>query len=327
MGFISFNENYYRRKLEDYENRPLSEPEIYEVKQMLKVLDDLTDEGYAHLNDRMEADFSCLSRLRTILQKCKESPFPVDHERLSDISYSVEEYELEGMLGKLVTESRGQCGVSNNTFLPAIRQYSEWIGFEQDTEYIFLMRDALLPYVFFCSRNLKNCRPWLISRRFLADITKTENVDDDIRLPLYEALESGHIEFDDFSVYCKEKIVPVIDEYPELKSVLLNLLGSIKQSKIIVIESGYMGTIPMMLKALDDRVDFRLFTTAPFLYETYQDRIYCRKYEDIRQFETVYSQDLLLRYSSYHDGKFYVNVSVDEQVKTKSGNEIKEFMR
>ena len=83
----------------------------------------------------------------------------------------------------------------------------------------------------------------------------------------------------------------------------------------------------MMLKALDDRVDFRLFTTAPFLYETYQDRIYCRKYEDIRQFETVYSQDLLLRYSSYHDGKFYVNVSVDEQVKTKSGNEIKEFMR
>ena len=43
-----------------------------------------------------------------------------------------------------------------------------------------------------------------------------------------------------------------------------------------------MGTIPMMLKALDDRVDLRLFSTAPFLYEIYQNRILCGKYEDIR---------------------------------------------
>lgn len=61
-----------------------------------------------------------------------------------------------------------------------------------------------------------------------------------------------------------------------------------------MIESGYMGTVPMMLKALDDRVDFRLFTTAPFLYETYKDKIFCRKYEDIRRFETLYSQDLFI---------------------------------
>ena len=31
MGFISFNENYYRRKLEEYENRTLSDADIYEV--------------------------------------------------------------------------------------------------------------------------------------------------------------------------------------------------------------------------------------------------------------------------------------------------------
>ena len=33
MGFISFNENYYRQKLEDYEHRSLSDADIYEVKQ------------------------------------------------------------------------------------------------------------------------------------------------------------------------------------------------------------------------------------------------------------------------------------------------------
>ena len=56
MGFISFNENYYRRKLEEYENKILSDTKIREAKQLLKVLDDLTDEGYTNLNDTMEAD-------------------------------------------------------------------------------------------------------------------------------------------------------------------------------------------------------------------------------------------------------------------------------
>ena len=54
MGFISFKEKYYRRKLEDYENRILSDADIYEAKQILKILDDLTDEGYTNLNDTME---------------------------------------------------------------------------------------------------------------------------------------------------------------------------------------------------------------------------------------------------------------------------------
>ena len=298
MGFMSFNENYYRRKLEEYEKKILSDADICEAKQLLKVLDDLTDEGYTNLNDTMEADFSCLTRLRAVLHRCGVVPFPIDHERLSDTVYGKEIY-----------------------------RYSKWIGHEIDTAYVFLMRDALLPYVFFRSRGRDNIYPWLISRRFLEDITETEYVDDDIRLPLYEALESGHIQFDDYSAYCKERILPVLNEHPKLKTILLDLVSSIKQNRIIVIESGYMGTIPMMLKALDDRVDFRLFTTAPFLNETYKDRIFCRKYEDIRRFETLYSQDLFMQYSSYSSGKFYVNVSADESVKEKTISEIAGLMR
>lgn len=327
MGFISFNENYYRKKLEDYENKILSNAEICEAKQLLKVLDDLTDEGYTNLNDRMEADFSCLTRLRAVLQRCGEVPFPMDHERLSDTVYGKDEYELEELLGHLVEETKNHSSVSANPFLEEIYRYCEWIGYEEDTAYVFLMRDALLPYVFFHSRGRDNIYPWLISRRFLEDITETEYVDDDIRLPLYEALESNHIQFDDYSAYCKKRILPVLNEYPKLKAILLDLLSQIKQNRIIVIESGYMGTIPMMLKALDDRVDFRLFTTAPFLYETYQDRIFCRKYEDIRRFETLYSQDLFMQYSSYCNRNFYVNVSADELVKKKTISETARLMR
>ena len=327
MGFISFNENYYRRKLEDYENKILSDAEICEAKQLLKVLDDLTDEGYTNLNDRMEADFSCLTRLRAVLHRCEEVPFPIDHEKLSDTSYGKNEYELEEVLGNLIEEAKKHSSVSANPFLEEIYMYCEWIGYEEDTAYVFLMRDALLPYIFFRSRGRDNICPLLISRRFLEDITETEYVDDDIRLPLYEALESGHVRFDDYSAYCRERILPVLNEYPELENILLDLLGSIKQNRIIVIESGYMGTIPMMLKALDDRVDFRLFTTAPFLYETYQGKIFCRKYEDIRRFETLYSQDLFMQYSSYRNGKFYVNVSAEESVKEKTISETTRLMR
>ncbi len=327
MGFLSFNEQFYQRKLDQYENRSLSETEIYDVKQILKVLDDLADEGYTFLNERMEADFACLTRLRAILQKSGASPFPLGHERLSDTIYGKEEYELQGLLTSLIKEAGEHGNPSVNPFLTDIVQYCDWIGYEEDTAYVFLMRDAFLPYAYYSSRNRSHLHPWLISRRFLEDITMTENADDDIRLPLYEALETGHAEFNDFCRYCSEKITAVLDGHARLKSVLLELLGSIPQKKIIAVESGYMGTIPMMLRALDDRVDFRLFTAAPFLYETYRERIFCDRYEDIRRFETVYAQDLLLKYSSFHSGKFYVHMSADGQVRNISCSEISTFIR
>ena len=139
MGFMSFNENYYRRKLEEYENKILSDAEIREAKQLLKVLDDLTDEGYTNLNDTMEADFSCLTRLRAVLHRCGEAPFPIDHERLSDTVYGKDEYELESLLGNLIEDAGSHSGVSANPFLEEIYRYCEWIGYEEDTAYVFLL--------------------------------------------------------------------------------------------------------------------------------------------------------------------------------------------
>ena len=326
MGFISFNEKYYQNKLEEFENKRLSESEIYEAKQLLKILDDLADEGYTNLNNRMENDFSCLTRLRKVLDINGALPFPIDHERLPDTIYDNKECEMGEVLEKLVLEAGNCSGDSDNPFLETILRYSEWIGQEEDTAYVFLMRDALLPYMFFKSRKIDNLYPWLISRKFMEDITNEEGADDDVRIPLYEALENRHIRFDEFFTYCKEEIITSLDEYKEIKEILLDLLGSIKQNKIIVVESGYMGTMPMMLKALDDRVDFRLFTTAPFLYETYKDKIFCRKYEDIRRFETLYANDLLMQYSSYKNEKFYVKISEEDVVRDKALSEIKKII-
>ena len=323
MGFLSFHEAYYRQKLASLESGPSAAGEIYEARQLLKLLDDLADEGYLELNRRMEDGFACLTRLRALLDRAGVSPFPVSGGGLPQTAYGPEEYELTALLDSLIDRAAEHPAASGNPFLRDICDYSSWIGREADTAYIFLLRDTLLPYVFYRSRGYPALYPWLISRRFLWDVTGIPYVDDAIRLPVYDALEAGHTGFDAFSAFCVEKIRSVLDKHMELKELLLTLLRGVPERNIVVVESGYAGTIPWMLRALDERVSFRLYTTAPYLYETYRDRIFCRRYEDIRKFETLYAQDLLLRYASFRGGRFYVNVSGEQGVLDRSMAEIK----
>ena len=80
-------------------------------------------------------------------------------------------------------------------------------------------------------------------------------------------------------------------EHPTLAKMLKSLLSTISEQKIVVAESGYVGTIPLLLKSIDDKVQFKMYTTAPYLYETYKNNIFCQRYEDLRKFETLYSQE------------------------------------
>ena len=73
MSFISFSLNYYKNKIEHYENDDLSENEIYEAKQLLKILDDLLDEGYTYLNQKLEEDFKGVTRLKKLFHHIMKS--------------------------------------------------------------------------------------------------------------------------------------------------------------------------------------------------------------------------------------------------------------
>lgn len=314
MGFISFNEKYYMKAMQRLENGPLSSADVYEAKQLLKMLDDLMDEGYTELNDYLESKYSCLSRLRRIIKNAGDAPFKINRSRLPETTYSSTEYELVSVMEDIQKKVAFQEICSKSEFLAGIRDYCGWIGHEEETAYIFLFRDSLLPYLYYRSRGRKHLYAWIISRSFLRDVSGVENIDDAIRLPVYEALEYGHISFDDYRSYCKEQMLAVLERYGKLKDVLSRLLSSVKEKKIVVVESGYCGTMPMMLSALDDRVTFKLYTTAPYLYETYKNHVYCKKYEDIRKFETLYSQNLLLRYSSFRENQFYVTAAENQTV-------------
>lgn len=313
MGFLSFHERYYREKLAYWESRTLSPAELYDLKQNLKIIDDMVDEGYTNLCSDVEKTFSGMTRMRALLHAYGEEPFPVGADALPDTVYGDTEYELSGLLDELYRRAAAERA-GDNPFLARVRAYSDWIPRTPDTAYVFLFRDALLPYFRFRANGCTALYPWLISRRFLHRIAGGTDVDDEIRLPVYNALESGHTDPASFFAYCLPRIRAVLKEYPVLAECLTALLRSIPEKRILVAESGYCGTIPLLLSALDERVRFTMYTTAPYLVSPYRGRIYCERYEDMRLFETLYSQDRLLRYASFRDGRFYVRLAEDPAV-------------
>lgn len=325
MGFFSFNEQYYISELDKLESRRLDAAGLYEVKQILKVLDDLADEGYHELNQTLEKRHHVLTRLRKILSAHGETPFAIQRAPIPPVHYGDGEHEVRALCGTLISTAKGHPADSENPFLDEIYDYCQWLGYEAGTAYVFLLRDAFLPFVYFQSRGRRGLYPWLIGRAFLSHVSGVQDLDDQLRLPIYEALENGVTEFSSFQSCCKERVRAVLRNVPALERALLELLQNIPEEKIVVVESGYCGTIPITLSALDPRVDFRLFTTAPFLYETYRDRIFCRGYETIRSFETLYSQDILMKFSSYRQGKFYVRLAEDAGVMDKAAGEIRRF--
>lgn len=312
MGFLSFNEKYYADALRRLESGALDEDGIYQAKQLLKVLDDLLDEGYTELNAVLEEKHQAVSRLRRLLDAHQETPFPVQRGLPAAPAYGGAEMDVEGVCQRLAAWADRALAPADGAFLAELRGYCAWIGRRPGTAYVFLLRDAFLPYLYFRRGGGDGLYPWVINRDFLRQ-TAGEGADDILRRPVYEALEAGISDFETFSGFCKERIRRALRGCPALEDALRGLLGGVREKRILVIESGYCGTIPLTLSALDERVDLRLYTTAPYLYGIYRDRIFCRRYERLRSFETLYAQDRLMKYARLRDGRFYVRTAREDE--------------
>lgn len=96
MGFISFSLDYYRKELKKLKNSAVSQEMIYRAKQLLKMLDDLLDEGYTELNETLEESCQGVSLLKEYLRNNNASPFPVYHKAITeaDEQYHINELKL-----------------------------------------------------------------------------------------------------------------------------------------------------------------------------------------------------------------------------------------
>ncbi len=363
MSFISYSLQYYREELQKLEAAELHRSEgtnlckeehadrrssgkkqrdIYRAKQLLKILDDLVDEGYTELSEKMEQDCQGVTRLREYLKRNGAIPFQIQKKivKETDVTYEPEQLELEAALEAAVKAATRDadaavlqgtvCGEASEesaeqiAFINRLADFCDWIGSEEDTAYIFLLRDTLLPYVYYKAQRQGGFYPWLLGRKAVDAIVGKQWVDDEIRAAVIRALESGKGR--NFQEFC-ETVLPDIREtvshYASLEKVLQKLLETVKEKRIVVVESGCSGTFPLLLMSMDERVDMRMYTTYPYLLDAYGDKVYTERYEDIRLFETMYSQDLYFRFADLRAGRFYVNRCDNKRVEEKAFAELR----
>lgn len=323
LSYLSFNLNYYKSKLQQYEQHTCSAEELYEARQLLKLLDDVVDEGYTALYKEMEKQFQGVTRLHTLLSSYGVMPFSIPKSSGEPARFEGPEVELNTYLEQLMFQAQHIGISSTNPFLDEILGYCNWIGDVPDCTYVFLLRDALLPYLYFKKHKRPNIEPWLIGRKYMDLLYPGCELDDIIRASFLDALEYGCSDFKSFHSFCKERIVQDLQLYPEVIRSIQELLSTIQTSKILVIESGCYGTFPMLLSVLDERVEFKMYTTVPYLSEVYKDHIYTKAYENIRLFETITCQDRLFQLSSVRGNGFYVKVNGEKMVLEEAVQEVR----
>ncbi len=314
MGFISYSIKFFNSRLNFYEtNYPLNAPQkiIHEAKILLKFLEDIKDEGYKSSYNFINQKTNAITRLNSFILKNNEIPFPMKKFTIkSDLKYKNEQHNLNEYLTYLKNQMDLYEATSPPEIFYDILNYSRNIFENADlnTAYCFLLRDALLPYLAFGKWN-SNCKfkiyPLFISRKYLSFFD--DDIYSEIQNIIFDALDSGIKNFDELKIYVKNEIKSK-KNFDKLIQSFENLLSGIKQEKIMIIESGYIGTIPVLLSSIDNRIDFKLFSTIPYFYDVYKGKFFTDEFQNMRLFETIQCQDTLFKLSSI-DGK---NVNVCE---------------
>lgn len=208
--------------------------------------------------------------------------------------YAEEAETLTDFLDELAAVRRSPDEEGEDPFIEELRSFASWAAEGKEAAYVFLLRDTLLPYLWFRDRGYPHLYPWLLGRRMMTALTGEADVDDTcIRSVIDAALEAGVRDYDELRRYCTPRIRENLKAYPALTDTVRSLLGRISQERIIVVESGVYGTFPMLLAALDERAEVRMFTAIPQMTEVYGDKIRTKAYEKNRWFEMLVSQDVL----------------------------------
>jgi len=118
VGFISFSLSYYQDNIQELESSPVTEGRLYKAKQLLKMLDDLKDEGYLYLRDQLEEKFSGITRLSRYLSENDATPFEISPRIVdtNELTYSDDRFELEAVLNNIVNEIQSRPIKETHTF-------------------------------------------------------------------------------------------------------------------------------------------------------------------------------------------------------------------
>jgi hypothetical protein len=334
LDFITYNINWYKNKIsyfEEVEKDKAAEESIHEAKIMHKLLEDLLDEGYTLTYEYFQNELQATERLSAFLNINNSSPFSDIKRNAADksISFSSKEILIDDFIKQnmLITEnkkfSRNSISYNQdiNDTLKIIFDFSRWIfkSVNKDTAVIFLLRDTLLPYLAFLYWNKDTAikaYPFIIGRSTLSQFGDADELYNKILDAVYSALQN----YNDFSQPFQETAADIIRESLinniPLYNKLAALLSGISQTNICVVESGMHGTMPLLLKSVDDRINnIKLFTTIPCFYNAWDNCYFTKKYEYLRLFETLFCQDSWFRFSSIKETGFYISENNNMNIK------------
>ncbi len=179
---------------------------------------------------------------------------------------------------------------------------------------------------FYQARERRRIYPWLLSRKAFVKLAGREAGDDSLRAAVYRGLEAGNgTDFAQMRKHVLPDMAQNLRQYPKVEARLRAMLAGIPEKRILVIESGCAGTFPLLLMSLDARVDMRMYTTYPYLVDAYGSRIYTRRYEEKRLFETLTAQENLFVFSDWREDGFYVRPCLNVEIRRQALREMRQM--
>jgi hypothetical protein len=94
----------------------------------------------------------------------------------------------------------------------------------------------------------------------------------------------------------------------------------------LFIESGVQGTFPLFLLSLIDNTgDMVFYTTTPWLYPIYEQIVFRKNYNYLREMETIVCHDHLFQLKTVQDGKVLVEETTNATARCLALYEIQTF--
>jgi hypothetical protein len=344
MDFITYTKRIYEQRLSVFENTDFSSLEInalraltHEASAMRKFLFDNRDDGYVFTFEFFKRELDAIARLDLIIKKGTgllglpdESSFHLCADRRSDVPPKTGKtrlFELSEYLHHLETlrssdvdlkllEPFAEWKHRTSLMLGELRRYRLWLETRNSSRQIFLLRDTLLLYLAARAAGNKEAVPLMIGRKYLERIDPSF-YDSSVMDVLYDVISIPGLDGADVCEKYGRIFRARVDcgTHNVTKQIRTYLDSQLRDEEYSVVESGFQGTIPLLLHAADPRITgFSMYATLPWLNALYRDIVFQPNYHFLREMETLVSHDSLFEFDSVRGGRIFIREYQDETI-------------
>jgi len=334
----------------------------FRASSLKKFILDAYEENYQKETDDLVLPLNALNRLDklidSILKKLNRgSEFELFYLykkridlKLGENSFYEEKIELYSFLKELKDNSDLEIDIcecfdskkemlewidKTDLMLKEILAFTKWsLKFfkNSDKTPLFLLRDTLfvyLGYSWLYDKKLitKEPKPMLLSRKFLSFCEGNIDFYDEMVDYIYITLPNNPQNLSEIGEMFSKEFNKIPDNFQ--KNSLEYLKDITNSEPFIAIESGMHGTIPLWLMHLsrDKKSKFLLYSTTDWLYNIYEESVYQRNFNYLRELETSLLQDSYFQFDSYQDKKVFIKKSSQSKVKKLALYELTKFKK